>query len=475
MRRLLPLLCLLIAFKAAAQDGICPAIVQTALQTLGSVCADTGRNQACYGNFTLTAQPQPGIADFHFSQPGDIADVAGVKSLRLSGMDTAANTWGVALMKIQANIPDTLPGQNVTFLLFGDVEITNTAPVAAAPVTFRAVANTAVIVYNAPNTNGAIVAGVVINQQMMVEARTADNLWLLIQLPNDPTHTGWIEASKVTPAGDVSTLDIADSEPQHLPVFAPMQAFFVQTSAFETACREVPPSGILIQAPADMGPIHLSINGADVRLGSTAYIQAQPSGEMTISMIEGAGLIEVNGEVRALPAGTRVRIPVDADLAASGIPGATEPYNVADIRTLPLSVLPLLVEVVPPLTPTQIAALNIPLAGEWIRHGITSQVCPTFSQVTVEDQTMIISNVTDQGFTITNPDSANPEEDAVHFVRGALDFQYVADWSNRDNWLTATYDYKVISPSHILGTATATNQDGCAYTIERELVLIRAN
>jgi hypothetical protein len=28
-------------------------------------------------------------------------------------------------MNLQANLPDTLPGQNVTFLLFGDVEITN--------------------------------------------------------------------------------------------------------------------------------------------------------------------------------------------------------------------------------------------------------------------------------------------------------------------------------------------------------------
>jgi hypothetical protein len=31
-------------------------------------------------------------------------------------------------MRLQANIPATLPGQNVTFLLFGDVEITNMAP-----------------------------------------------------------------------------------------------------------------------------------------------------------------------------------------------------------------------------------------------------------------------------------------------------------------------------------------------------------
>ena len=28
-------------------------------------------------------------------------------------------------MKLQANLPDSLPGQNVTFLMFGDVQIQN--------------------------------------------------------------------------------------------------------------------------------------------------------------------------------------------------------------------------------------------------------------------------------------------------------------------------------------------------------------
>jgi hypothetical protein len=42
-------------------------------------------------------------------------------------MDEANNTWGVVLMQLQADIPDTLPGQNVTFILYGDVAIQNAA------------------------------------------------------------------------------------------------------------------------------------------------------------------------------------------------------------------------------------------------------------------------------------------------------------------------------------------------------------
>jgi hypothetical protein len=46
-----------------------------------------------------------------------------MQSLVLSNMDETVSGWGIALMRLQADLPDTLPGQNVTVLLFGDVEI----------------------------------------------------------------------------------------------------------------------------------------------------------------------------------------------------------------------------------------------------------------------------------------------------------------------------------------------------------------
>jgi hypothetical protein len=51
--------------------------------------------------------------------------VSDIQTLRLYPMDETSSTWGVVMMRLQANLPDTLPGQNVTFLLFGDVELTS--------------------------------------------------------------------------------------------------------------------------------------------------------------------------------------------------------------------------------------------------------------------------------------------------------------------------------------------------------------
>ncbi len=124
----LKILCFTVFFLSmsvtfAQNDDACPTIVQEALTVVEDLCSDAARNQACYGNLTLEAEPQPGVDRLDFNNPGDIADVVDIHSLHLMGMDTSVPEWGVALMRLQANLPDTLPGQNVTFLLFGDIDI----------------------------------------------------------------------------------------------------------------------------------------------------------------------------------------------------------------------------------------------------------------------------------------------------------------------------------------------------------------
>ena len=115
---------LLIVFSATVSLATdCPAIVQAALSSVDQNCSTIGRNQVCYGNINLQVEPQADTPQFNFTKPGDLVNVDSIKTVTLSPLDQQAATWGVALMKIQANLPDTLPGQNVTFLLFGDVHI----------------------------------------------------------------------------------------------------------------------------------------------------------------------------------------------------------------------------------------------------------------------------------------------------------------------------------------------------------------
>ena len=130
---LLSLLCLAPVVALAQSD--CPAIIQAALDATDQNCDITSRNQACYGNITLESQLRSGVSDTDFDEEGERVDVASVSTLTLRPWNDDG-TWGIALMKLQTSLPDTLPGQNVTFLLFGNVQIENGVETNTEPVTF---------------------------------------------------------------------------------------------------------------------------------------------------------------------------------------------------------------------------------------------------------------------------------------------------------------------------------------------------
>jgi|FLYN01.1.fsa_nt_gi LysM repeat protein/uncharacterized lipoprotein NlpE involved in copper resistance len=105
----------------------CEAIVSAAIETADLACGTVGQNQACYGNTLVLAEPQSEAA-LNFDNPGDIADLLGVRRLSASAINQASGVWGIALLRAQANIPNTMPGQSVTFLLFGDTTLDNITP-----------------------------------------------------------------------------------------------------------------------------------------------------------------------------------------------------------------------------------------------------------------------------------------------------------------------------------------------------------
>lgn len=113
------------AAKFDAQTNFCSDVIKKALSVTSNRCLATDRNQVCYGNSVVDAEAQPGVTDFPFHQPGDVVGVRLVHTLKVGPFSTDANTWGVTVMKLQANLPDTVRGQVVTVMLFGDVNITD--------------------------------------------------------------------------------------------------------------------------------------------------------------------------------------------------------------------------------------------------------------------------------------------------------------------------------------------------------------
>ncbi len=124
--------------QAQGGDESCPALVETALAVAGEACAGLERNTACYGHSLVEATFSEGSDDLVFSAPSDRVGLADLNSLTTAPLDGEANTWGIALLHLQANLPETLPGQAVTLLLMGDATLHNDTPAEAEGSPMRA-------------------------------------------------------------------------------------------------------------------------------------------------------------------------------------------------------------------------------------------------------------------------------------------------------------------------------------------------
>ncbi len=112
-------------FGTAQDSDACPAIVEKAFTTLGQSCDTLDRNSACYGYNRVDATFHEAVADDFFTQSGDTTELTPLETIHTYGLDEALERWGIALMRVQANVPNTLPGQAVVFMLLGEAAAQN--------------------------------------------------------------------------------------------------------------------------------------------------------------------------------------------------------------------------------------------------------------------------------------------------------------------------------------------------------------
>lgn len=327
----------------AAVNEMCTGIVQEALKTTEEVCDDTSTNQACYGHAMLEAQAQPGYDTFQFAEPGDKIDVSILRSLRLSPMDVTTGLWGVATMQVQPNLPRIEPGQNVTFLLFGDVEIENgVMPTTYVPLVVEARMN--VNIRRDPSLDAFVMGTLSPGERVQARGRLEDNSWLYIEYGDG--ETGWVFAPTMRFERDgMEALNVLEPWSAN---FNPMQAFYVQTGDSGITCAEMPESGMLIQTPDGVAEVSLWINEVKVRLGSTAFIRARRDGEMRITMLEGHSRVEAMGVEVTAVAGTELTIQMNSNLEPAAPPQPAAPIE-QPTNNLPVENLQ---RPIPTLTPT---------------------------------------------------------------------------------------------------------------------------
>lgn len=361
----------------------CPTLVQTAIDLTQQSCETTQVNEACYGHILLEATSRVAAEEFQFSNPGDVVDVIAIESLQLSALDTFLGQWGVMLMEIEANVQTLLEESattdDVQLLLFGDAQLTD------ASQFVRMIANTNVRIRSLPSTNGQILGVLNAGDPIIANAQLDDSSWVRVRInTDDDTELGWIAADFVTPQGDLSILptltpqEAAESISDLAAEYGPMQAFFFQSGVDDAPCEEAPNSGLLVQTPEGVASVTLWMDEVVIQMDGTGFVQAEPNGDLTVNVLDGAAQVEANGEIRTAVAGTAVSVPLDENLSPAGEPSAPQPIDPNDVQALPLDLLDDEVEV------AQAPALPAgqPLEGLWrFSWGADQLVCPATGAV----------------------------------------------------------------------------------------------
>ena len=105
-----------------ARASTCTDILTRALNTLRQTCRQLQRDEACYGNALVVADLRDAL---DFAKRGDQVPVQSIRTLTTSAFNEEREEWGLSVLKLKTNLPDTLPGQNVTVLVYGETTLEN--------------------------------------------------------------------------------------------------------------------------------------------------------------------------------------------------------------------------------------------------------------------------------------------------------------------------------------------------------------
>ncbi|MDX1991461.1 MAG: SH3 domain-containing protein [bacterium] len=310
---------------AAAQipgQATCPAIVEDALEQIDQNCANMGRNSACYGYNLVRSAFFTEKPEDYFAIPAAQEPLIEFQSIETTPLDIDGETWGVALLNVQANVPGTLPGQGVVFILMGQAGVENAvAPedaVDVGVVTASVASTTNANLRSGPGTNFNVVGAAQAGIALEADGLSADGEWLRVLAEDAPA---WINRSLVT---------VVEGNPDELPVItdesrSPMQAFYFTGGLGDAGCSEAPDM-LAIQGPGNVR-VSLNVNGADIEIGSTVILRQTEDDTLEIMVLDGFAVVDgveipagVVGTVETSEDGTIVAPPTTEQLRPIQLP-----------------------------------------------------------------------------------------------------------------------------------------------------------
>lgn len=309
----------------------CTALVQQAVTVAQAACPDLERNTACFGSAGVSAVGFDGAPLSAFAAPGDRVSVNEIAQLTVTGAGDTADTYGVAILSLGANV---LGEQAVTAVVFGDVTLTNRVEpgMVVELVTLDGTVNATANIRTAPTTDADILEFLDAGDAVIIDGRSSGSDWLRMRYGEG---TAWVFAASVTLAGEISALAVVEVE-GGAAFSSPMQRFDI-TAGGASPCTGIPPSGILFQTPPETSA-NFAINGVELTLFDTVVVRQNPdTGALRMTTVDG-GVRVLNTSSEEKPA-VAPGFTLET-LAGEALPEEPPRNSYDDTRDLPLALLP---------------------------------------------------------------------------------------------------------------------------------------
>lgn len=303
-------------------QGSCPALIDEALSRVGTACAGLDRNNACYGYNaidTVFTEPMP---EHTFTQPGDRVPLIQVKSISPAAANVANGEYGVSVLNVQANLPNTLPGQSVRFILIGGQELENGVEPEDALLPSDAFVNATTVsqAQLRPTFDGATDLTTYItvpaSSTVMLDAVSDDGQQVRAVFQE---RGGWMDRAALSPDTDLSSLPMIGPADM-----TPMQAFYLPVGETGSRGCSQAPAMLVVQGPEDH-VIDIQVYDIAIRIQSSIILRLAGSGSnVRLELIVLDGLATIfPGTPRELivPPGYLTSIDLDDVPSSLGIEG----------------------------------------------------------------------------------------------------------------------------------------------------------
>ncbi len=293
--------------QAQGVGANCPTVVESALQSVQGVCNGLGRNESCYGFNRVDALFWESRDDLVFSAPSDRVPLIELRQIATAPLDVERNEWGVAALQLQSpDLPATLPGQAVMFLLMGDVSLESQVDpdTAALPVTpVEATTGSGADLFTSPTREANRMGTLPEGTRVQAIGLSEDGLWVEILVQQ--SSRSWIERATLTSASAAALDDLPVTFGENLPPrYGPMQAFYFSSGLAGPTCNEAP-DALVVQSPSGI-EVALEINELQIEIGSTvAFTTVTQDDDSGIRVLIG---IVFDGHMRILINGEWVEL-----------------------------------------------------------------------------------------------------------------------------------------------------------------------